>query len=862
MVMVLPAFSTILLEKSVAEVESEIPEWGFYVYMAGDNTLSEEVDDDINEMKLIGSNDNLEIVVLADKNLNNDSHAYHVLQHRLEETSLKDINSSWNQELDMGSGETLKDFLKWASVYHPAKKKILVIWNHGSGWEKVAEDKNNHLIVPEIRESIEEYREETGDPPLTLIGFDACLMGMFEIAYELREQTEMVHGSEAYEPLEGWTYNHLLYKLNKETTNSELAFHVVNDYVESYRNGSVFTGYSVTSAVVDARKMDMLWNDLDNFSEELNSILPVYRDEISYSRNETQRYDQNPNYRDLYDLSTNIEKHIPLYEIKQKAKELQDSINNSVIAEDHWQKCIKIGDVDEDCKLPVDRAHGLTIYFPPEGPKKDYSKLKINENQWYGFVVNYSKDLELNTNITNINHTTVDTGTGTKDSVLVNGSYSGNASNVEIRLLDYNGNLVREHYGDVSQGSISNISLRPNKSGNYSLEIGLYGNEGFLRDCYFVNDIFIDLRLPDLSVNNPRIMIKGTDEEMYQVSNVEGNDNFTIEGDIQNLGTVASDNVSVLINNNISFKFRKIEPYQKETWILKSEDILEKNNFAVGQEIIEYKLNISVISEDKFEIDENNNFTEYSFYIFKEKADEHNYTVNSKNKNLIEIIQNQNEAYEFSWLESYIYVTNNELQAWDFITIEAEVPTNWSFESDSFMHLSEESKILAKIRPPLNTESGEYRIAINLRDKNGLMSGNGEITVKVPQYYGVGISSHQIENEVIITVNNNGNGKDSFKLNKSLENGLTLYLTETYFELDSFETISIKGIGIKTNDSKEYEATFTVESIGNSNITAEVVMKVKEKSKSEDINDWGISILIATLIVGGITYTVYQRRIQ
>ena len=71
-------------------------------------------------------------------------------------------------------------------------------------------------------------------------------------------------------------------------------------------------------------------------------------------------------------------------------------------------------------------------------------------------------------------------------------------------------------------------------------------------------------------------------------------------------------------------------------------------------------------------------------------------------------------------------------------------------------------------------------------------------------------------------VKNNGNGKDNFKLEKSLEEGLTLYLTETYFELNAFEEINIKGIGIQGNKSKNYEAHFAVKSIGNQNISAEI----------------------------------------
>ena len=156
--------------------------------------------------------------------------------------------------------------------------------------------------------------------------------------YELKNHAEMVHGSEAYEPLEGWTYNNLLYKLNKNLNNENLAYHVVNDYTESYRNGSVYTSYSVTSSVSSTEKLDNLWNKLDNFSTEINSVLPLFRDEIRIARENTQRFDQNPNYRDLYDLSIKIEEEIPVISVKESAKELRKAINESIIFEDHWIK--------------------------------------------------------------------------------------------------------------------------------------------------------------------------------------------------------------------------------------------------------------------------------------------------------------------------------------------------------------------------------------------------------------------------------------------------------------------------------------------------------------------------------------------
>ncbi|MDP6185179.1 MAG: clostripain-related cysteine peptidase [Candidatus Poseidoniia archaeon] len=845
LLVIISAFPTTLPIGNAESDEDSLPEWGFYVYMAGDNTLYEEVTDDLNEMKMVGSNNNLEIVALTDQLLGNDSHAYHVIKHGVEEKPLSEINATWENEIDMGDGETLKDFMVWAATEYPAQRKILVIWDHGSGWKKVAEDQGSHLTVPEIRKSIEDYREITGDPPLTMIGFDACLMGMFEIAYELKDQAEMIHGSEAYEPLEGWTYNHLLYKLNQQTTNSELAHHIVNDYIESYRNGSVYTSYSVTAAVVDTSKLEGVWDKLEDFSGQINSVLPVYRDQVSYSRDQTQRYDQNPDYRDLYDLTINVENRIPVSDTIKSSKELQDAINDAVIAEDHWQK---------PGKLPVERAHGLTIYFPTDGAETGYDDLLITDSKWFEFINNFATEMEPEAHFLEVNSMSVDTGTGYDDSVLVSGSYDGNASEVRIRILNSEGNVTNTYNGDISLGDIPGIYLQPTKSGNYSLEIGIYGDDGFLHDHYINENLFVDLHLPDLAVTAPEIMIGGDDGGLYQVQNIQTDDSFLIKGSVYNLGTVKANNVTVSVNDNGNthhFNFPEIGSNQEKTWNINKNG----TNYAG-----EYFLDVSVSSEDEFEIDENNNQTSLSFFILDKQA--HEYNVDTKNKNLLEINTNQEGEYEVPWLEIYVTITNDMVQSWDFVTITAEIPDNWEFEAEPFLQLYAETEILVKVRPPLHTEMGEYKIRLNLTDRNGFVAGNGEITVNVPQYHGVSISAEQIGSEVKIGITNTGNGKDQFKLTKDLEEGLTLYLTETYFEMDAFSSITITALGMETNISKEYNARFTVQSIDNENITAEVILEVINIEKVDQGSNWIVSIFLATIGMIGIVYFIYQRRIQ
>ena len=171
---------------------------------------------------------------------------------------------------------------------------------------------------------------------------------------------------------------------------------------------------------------------------------------------------------------------------------------------------------------------------------------------------------------------------------------------------------------------------------------------------------------------------------------------------------------------------------------------------------------------------------------------------------------------------------------------------------------------LIKLKPPLNTEAKEYKINVNLIDRNGKLAGNGHITVNVPQYYGISIKAEQIDQKIYLNIQNTGNGDDIFTLNKELEEGLDLYLTETYFELGPFEDKDIQGIGIEMNNSKTYNAKFIVQSTGNSNISAEISIDLKPQEDSNfNYSKYDqMSVILATIGLIGLVYILYNRRLS
>ena len=182
------------------------------------------------------------------------------------------------------------------------------------------------------------------------------------------------------------------------------------------------------------------------------------------------------------------------------------------------------------------------------------------------------------------------------------------------------------------------------------------------------------------------------------------------------------------------------------------------------------------------------------------------------------------------------------------------MPASWEINNTKLLHLEEESKVVVKIKPHINAIEGETRVPFEILDSNNLTSGYGNVSITIPQYYGVSIAAQQINSNIKILVTNTGNGKDTFKLTKELEEGLTLYLTETYFELEPYETKEINTQGLETKSNSDYEAIIEVESIGNDNISADLILKVEGKSDSNSDSSLNGNFFILT--VGAIVFSM------
>src|SRR4051812_7680235 len=103
--------------------------WTFMTYMAGNNSLSEAAGEDLEEMRSVGSTD--DVRVLAFLKQEHTGEAYH-LEVGSEES--RDHREDLGDK-DSGDPQTIVDFVRWAAKRASADRYALVIWNHGSGWD-------------------------------------------------------------------------------------------------------------------------------------------------------------------------------------------------------------------------------------------------------------------------------------------------------------------------------------------------------------------------------------------------------------------------------------------------------------------------------------------------------------------------------------------------------------------------------------------------------------------------------------------------------------------------------------------------------------------------------------------------------
>ena len=408
--------------------------WTLLLYLAGDNNLDSAGAVDIAELKRVGSNDNVNLLAQFDRAGTQTKTMRYYLRKG---TSLaKDAVQSLG-ETNMGDPRVLEEFLTWGLGNYPAQHYFVVLWNHGSGWDdtnvyvdgeafgsspppvtrkgSLITGRGRRGAVPmavaragvkrarralfstsvaritttraiafddqaqdfldnvEMKRVLSAVKKRLGRK-IDILGFDACLMSMAEVAFQVRDLVDFSVGSEQTEPNDGWPYDRICKALvaRPTMTPAELAKEVVGQYLRSYGNSDnvtlAATALSEVRAV--ASSIDQLAKALVSALDQANEIAPILA-----ARQQVREYEPPyDEYVDLLDLADLFAAGVRTSGIMTACKAVKDAVRSAVIASGSKGS-------------RVVHSNGLSVYFPKRRKSSLYKTLDFaRTNAWGSFL--------------------------------------------------------------------------------------------------------------------------------------------------------------------------------------------------------------------------------------------------------------------------------------------------------------------------------------------------------------------------------------------------------------------------------------------------------------------------------------------
>ncbi|RLG81477.1 MAG: hypothetical protein DRO09_01950, partial [Thermoprotei archaeon] len=490
-------------------------QWTFMVYLDAANNLEGVGIEDFLEMSSVGSTTDVAIIVLMDRISGydtsygdwTDTRIFYVEQG--DEPYDTTADESWG-ERNMGDPQTIVDFVTWCVANYPAEHYALILWDHGGGLSGVCWDEDNgddNINLFELRNALETIYTDLG-MKLDILGFDACLMGMIEVAYQCRDYVDYIVFSQEYEPGDGWPYDDILDPLvnNPAMSPADFAVLIAQKYVESYNGGSQGTDTYATQSAINISALETVtFRKLDRIIGELIRDYDIYSTAISNAVSNAESFDD-PEEKDLIHFLVLLKGEVSDPDLVNLIDETVDAVNASIMYGGHLSG--------------HPNAHGLSAFFPSDY-YTDYNDILMSiHHQWDEFTMKRTgNSVDLWSYDITFSGSDSD-GNGYYDSGTVYADLdSDNSQSVYVKVYGYDG--VAEYYMGKSalssisggdSGDIISIDLdMPSTPSIYALRFEMYDSSDTLVDqlYYYCDDDVSDLPLeympgyPVVKIVNP-----------------------------------------------------------------------------------------------------------------------------------------------------------------------------------------------------------------------------------------------------------------------------------------------------------------------------------------------------------------------
>lgn len=263
---------------STPEEQEPTDEWTVMIYMCGSDLESRlgAASKNLNEIKSTGQTEKVNILIQtggAKKWRTDGIDAAATDRYLLTGNELELLSRSSVRQ-NFGEPETLSDFLKYGLANYPAKKNMLIMWNHGGGSLKgVCFDENYSYDGLTLAEISQAFIDADISKKLDIVGFDACVMATVDTALTLSPFADYMLASEEIEPSGGWNYTGLLdiLKTQPATEAQPLGTAVCNSYFakSTANNKNNF----VTLSLVNLAETDAVISAFNALSEDITAAL-------------------------------------------------------------------------------------------------------------------------------------------------------------------------------------------------------------------------------------------------------------------------------------------------------------------------------------------------------------------------------------------------------------------------------------------------------------------------------------------------------------------------------------------------------------------------------------------------------------
>lgn len=334
-------------EKTKFMAENELKEWTIMVYMAGDNNLSVDMAYTIRQIKdFVKDSKNINLFVYYDGfssaiptlycDFSGGEDRIYFRSNQIKDKIYPPPGDAENE--NSAAATSVINFVDWCvnkveyrigdeTFYgRKAEKYALIFSGHTSGFHSIGllrdEKANYYMTMPKINwllgritKNKQELAKDVADEreyrrrrnwrdlseemikrdsevilgkKLAFLGFDSCLMGMYEVGYQFKSFAEMMVASQGSIPNAGWTYTNLLSNLAKTEppkTNAEIARDFVSDFIytqDSYTIG----GVTVDLAAWDLNAFDCLTAP---FKRLVDNLIECFKEKNSVTYNQMRR---------------------------------------------------------------------------------------------------------------------------------------------------------------------------------------------------------------------------------------------------------------------------------------------------------------------------------------------------------------------------------------------------------------------------------------------------------------------------------------------------------------------------------------------------------------------------------------------